>query len=75
MTEAEFWAEFWRLAPTVFFWCSLPYIILNVAGIIWIKMTTEPKKKKKIKNTIDWNKNTSVKSVKDLPVYKSKGKK
>ena len=57
MTEAEFWNRFWSLAPTVFFWCALPFVILNVVGIIWIKMTTEPsaKKKAKMKKTIDWD--------------------
>ena len=57
MTDAQFWSEFWGLAPIVFFWCSLPFVILNIAGFIWIKMTTEPseKKKAKMKKTINWD--------------------
>jgi hypothetical protein len=45
--------EFWGIVT----WISISYFVLfvvvNVAGIIWIKMTTEPPKKK-IKKTIDW---------------------
>ena len=57
ITAEYFWSEFWRLAPTVFFWCALPFVILNIVGIIWIKMTTEPseKKKAKMKKTINWD--------------------
>jgi hypothetical protein len=42
--------EFWGIVT----WVSISYFVLfvvvNVAGIIWIKMTTEPPKKK-IKKT------------------------
>lgn len=76
MTEFNFWNEFWSLAPTVFFWCALPFIILNVIGIIWLKRTAAPRKQKKIKKTINWSHpDNRIKDIKNLPVYKSKGKK
>ncbi len=46
--------EFWSIVT----WISIAYFVLfaavNIAGLIWIKITTEPKKKKAIKQTIDW---------------------
>jgi hypothetical protein len=47
-------SDFWNIAT----WLSIAYFVLfavlNIGGLIWIKLTTEPKKKKKIEQTIDW---------------------
>jgi hypothetical protein len=32
------------------------FIVMNVSGLIWLRMTAEPPKKK-IKTTIKWDKN------------------
>ena len=54
MTQADRWDEFWELAT----WIGIGYVVLfvavNVAGLIWVKMTTEPPEKK-IKKTINWS--------------------
>jgi hypothetical protein len=34
----------------------LIFVVMNVSGLIWLKMTAEPPKKK-IKKTIKWDKN------------------
>jgi hypothetical protein len=54
MNQQERVDEFWGIVT----WISIGYFVLfvaiNVAGLIWVKMTSEPPKKK-IKKTIDWN--------------------
>ena len=54
MTQAERWSEFWGIAT----WITIGYFVLfvglNVAGLIWVKITSETPAKK-IKKTIDWN--------------------
>jgi len=54
MTQAERLNDFWGLAT----WISIGYFVLfvaiNVAGLIWIKRTSEPLKKK-TKKTINWS--------------------
>jgi hypothetical protein len=53
MTQADRWTDFWGLAT----WISIGYFVLfvaiNVAGLIWVKKTSDAPPKK-VKETIDW---------------------
>jgi hypothetical protein len=46
--------QFWD-AIVLTLWIAIPpFVILNVAGLIWIKLTANPKNPKPIKKTIVW---------------------
>ena len=54
MTQAERWSEFWGIATWIIIGYLVLFVVVNVAGYIWVRMTSEPPAKK-IKKTIDWN--------------------
>jgi|LakMenE01Jun11ns_1017448.scaffolds.fasta_scaffold9456459_3 hypothetical protein len=35
----------------------LIFVVMNVSGLVWLKMTAQPRVKKNQRKTIDWGKN------------------